>query len=303
MFQRLKILIILLLPIYLYATPAWFYNLPSKSYEIIGYGIDENLQTARDMAKAEISKTIKIKILSNSNINKSLTNDKYKKSFKSNISTSTDATLQGIKILKEEYKNNKWYVFVKYDNRTLLQKIKSKYPNFKESNLKDMVNLQLVRKDTNWYLRIDKDLFLLNSSDFIKMFSNIDSKDINFTTNQKIYSYPDIMSFEINTKQKGYISILYSEQSGKVGIILDNKKIDKKLTYPKKSAENQLIVYNPTKNTLTEIYICIYSKDKIDLREFEQISNNLLDESNYNFDKLLDIIKDKEFSTIKLKIR
>jgi len=50
------------------------------------------------------------------------------------------------------------------------------------------------------------------------------------------------------------------------------------------------------------MYICVYSETKLDLREFENISDDLLDESNYNFDKLLDIIQNKKFSTIKLKI-
>jgi len=113
MFQRLNILFILLLPMYLFATPSWFYNIPSKSYEIIGYGIDENLQTARDIAKAEISKTIKIKISSSPNINKSIINDTYKKSIKNNISTSSDATLEGIKILKEEWES--WCYFKQSD--------------------------------------------------------------------------------------------------------------------------------------------------------------------------------------------
>ncbi len=303
MFQRLNILFIILLPIYLYATPQWFYNIPSKNYEIIGYGIDENLQIARDIAKTEISKTIKIKIISNSNIKKSLTNDKYQKLFKSNISTSTDTTLQGIKILKEEQVDNQWYVSVIYDNRTLIQKINIKYPKFKESNLKDIKNIKVIRKDNDWYLKIKDNLYLLNDQNFKQIFSNINNKNLTFQSNKTIYKSQDQMQFKITSKEKGYVSILYSETNGKVGVILSNQKINQKFVYSKQNDENQLISYNPTKNTIVELYICIYSKSKLDLREFENISDNLLDESNYSFDKLLDIIKKNKFNTIKLKVK
>jgi len=240
-----------------YATPTWFYNIPSKSYEIIGYGIDKNLQTARDIAKAEISKTIKIKILSNTNITKSIIDGNYNKSNTSKLATSSGATLQGIKILKEEYKDNLWYVSVIYDNRTLLQKINIKYPNYKLSDLKDIQKIKIIRKNSNWYLQIKNNMFLLNTQDFIKLFSNVSNKVIRFTTNQQIYSYPDTMRFTIESKQKGYISILYSEQNGKVGIILDTHKLDKKFTFHNKRDEHQLVVYSPTRHTHTELYICI----------------------------------------------
>jgi hypothetical protein len=297
MFQKSNLLLILLLPIHLFATPSWFYNIPSKSYEIIGYGIDENLQIARDIAKAEISKIIKIKISSNSNIKKSLTNDKYQKSFQSNISTSADATLQGIKILKEEQVDNQWHVAVIYDNRTLLQKINVKYPKFKESSLRDIKNIKVIRKNNSWYLKIKDDLYLLNTQNFQKIFSNKSAKNLTFVSSKTIYKSQDEMQFKITSKHKGYISILYSEANGKVGVILNNIPINKKLIYPKQNDENKLLAYNPTKNTIVELYICIYSKNKLDLREFENISDDLLDESNYNFDRLLGIIMSPDKTT------
>ncbi|MEA2050236.1 MAG: LPP20 family lipoprotein [Campylobacterota bacterium] len=303
MFKRLNILFILILPIYLYATPNWFYNIPSKSYEIVGYGVDENLQIARDIAKAEISKTIKINISSNTNLNKSIIDGNYNKTHLSKISTSTNATLQGIKIVKEEFIDDKWFVLAIYDNRTLIQKINIKHPKFKESNLKDIQNLKMIRKDNSWYLKIKNDLYLLNNQNFQQIFSNIEHKDLIFQSNKSIYKSQEQMQFKITAPNKGYVSILYSESNGKVGVVLANKNINKELIYPKQNDENQLIAYNPTKNTIVELYIAVYSKDKLDLQEFENISENILDESNYNFDKLLDIIKNNKFSSIKLKIR
>jgi len=97
----LKKIILIFLPLYIFASPKWFYNISHKNYEIIAYGVDKDLQVARDVAKLEISKQININISSNLDINKSI---------KNNISTSSNTTLQGIKILKEEHKDLIWYL-------------------------------------------------------------------------------------------------------------------------------------------------------------------------------------------------
>jgi len=298
-----KLLLFLILPIYLYSTPLWFHNTSSNSYEIIGYGIDTDLQIARDIAKSEISKQISIKISSNSNVKKTLINDNYQKSFKSNISTSTDATLQGIKILKEEYIDNKWYVGVIYDNRTLLQKINIKHPKYSSNDMKNIKKLNIIRKSNNWYIKIKNDLYILSNDNFISIFSNKKSKNIELISDKIIYNSYDKIHFEINSKNKGYVSILYSEASGKSAVILANKAINHNIVYPKQNSQDELVAYNPSNNTVIEWYICIYSKKKIDLSEFENISANTLDESNYNFDKLLDIIKHNEYVSKRIKIR
>ena len=110
------------------------------------------------------------------------------------------------------------------------------------------------------------------------------------------------MQFKISSKHKGFMSIMYSESSGKVGIILNNHKINKTLTYPQKQ-KYDLRAYNPNNKTIIELYICVFSKQKLDLREFEDISENALDESNYKVDKLFKMIKNKDFVSIKVKIR
>ncbi len=288
---------------------------------MVAFGVDKNLQLARDIAKSELAKQIKIDISSSTHINKSIENGNYNKSIKKNISTSTNTTLQGIKILKESKQDNLWYVSVIYDNRTLLQKIKankllirkSKINNnylYSTSLVKDIfktlgfkTKINLITKNNSWYLNISDNLFLLNKEDFKKLFKNYTNKNVNFYSNKNIYKYPDNMQFKINTKKKGYVSILYSESNGKIGVILDNIKIYKHIAYPKDTDENKLTAYNPSKDTVTEMYIAIYSKNKIDLKEFEQVSDNILDESNYNFNKLLTLLDSNQYSLLTLKIK
>ena len=52
-------------------------------------------------------------------------------------------------------------------------------------------------------------------------------------------------------------------------------------------SEDVFKIANPYKKTIQELYVAIYSKTPIHLHEFENVSKNLLDESNYNFDQLI----------------
>lgn len=111
------------------------------------------------------------------------------------------------------------------------------------------------------------------------------------------------MKFKINSNNRGFVSILYSEENGKIGVIGSNITIINELNYPSENSKEELIAYNSTSNTLSELYICIYSKNKLDLDKFEKISNITLDDSNYNFDKLVELMQQHVFSTIKIKIK
>jgi len=303
----MKLLFILLITAFtIFANPLWFYKLEHKNYEIIGYGIDKELQVARDMAKSEVAKTIKVSITSSMNINKSSSTTSYKNEISSNLTSSSNATLQGLVIVKESYHDNSWYVAVKYDNRTLLQKIKEKYPNYKSAH--NFNSLNVIRKNSYWYLKVKQHSFLLSDDNLVSLFYYHDNNNFEFSGNKKVYSSYDEMLFSLksNYSKNKFVSILYVEQNGKVGVISANKKLDKTLRIPAKN-EDKLQAYNPTKKTITEMYVALVTKKRLDLREFETISDTVLDESNYNFHKLLAIMKSSEnrnnYATLKVKIR
>lgn len=304
----------------LLAAPNWYYKQDKKhENELIAFGADKSLQIARQLAKTELAKSIKINISSNTNIKKTFQNDTLKKDIKSFIKTSTNIDLNGLKIEKEEFYNNIWYVKVSYDNRSLLEKIqalKSYFKNYKvatNSNIDFYENInkllgfnvktKLFRKNSSWYLKIANKTFLLNNSDFSNFFKNRNNKNIEFKLNKKTYKYPEEMTFTLKSKTKGFVSILYSQENGKVGILLNNENISNKLQYPKEDSQDSLIVYNDSKYTLKEQYIAIYSKNKLDLSNFEDVDENKLDESTYNYDKLLNLLEKNIYSSKQIKIK
>ncbi|RLA75783.1 MAG: hypothetical protein DRG78_20355 [Epsilonproteobacteria bacterium] len=315
-------LLLLFLPIILFANPSWLYNInPTDRNEIVGYGIDKKLSQAKQDAMSDIVKTISVKIESSLNISKSTSSGKYNKNISTNIKTETKAILTGIKFIKVEQINGLWYVASKYNNSPLEIKIKNLLPNnmqnekqnkylkntelFKNINkeVKTNINYQIIRKDNLWQIKYNDIILPINQDNFYELFSNQKNSNLEIKANQSIYNENDEMYFNISNTKNGYISILYIEHNGKVGLLLSNKKSDKSFTYPDLKSEDTFKIANPYNKPIQELYIALYSKYKIDLSEFENVSDNLLDESNYNFDNLMVLLDKVNYSTFRIKIK
>jgi len=304
------------------ASPSWFYNLkPANKNELIGYGIDKDITKAKQKATTNIVQSISVNIHSSVNISDTDVDGKFSSKSSSKMKSESSAVLSGVKTIKSVQENGKWYVAVKYDNSPLEIKLKKLLPK----NLKDekqnpylkntplikslnteigkKLNYKLIRKDNLWQIKYKDIMLPLSQDNFYKLFSNVSNKNISIKANQKIYKENDEMFFKIKLNNKGYASILYVEHNGKVGVLLANKKSTKSFNYPDAKSEDTFSIVNPYKHTIRELYIAIYSKEPIDLDEFENVSDNLLDESNFNFNKLINKLSGIDFSTYKIKIR
>ena len=307
---------------FLYATPVWFYNIKaSQKNEIIGYGIGESLANARQQATASVVETICVEIDSSLDIATSNNNGNIYKKASMNISSQAHATLSGIKVIRSVKLDENWYVAVKYDNSPLEIKLKKLLPKeLKGSNqnlylkntpliknlnaaIKVSLDYEVIRKDNLWQLQYHDIILPLTQDDFYLLFSNIRSDVISITANKNIYTEMDTMKFEIKHSQLGYISVLYVEHNGKVGILFSNLASEKHLIYPSTKSEDTFVIYNPYKGPIKELYIALYSKKPIDLLMFEEVSSTVLDKTNYNFDKLLAILNDIAFSSYQIKIK
>ncbi|MBT5935337.1 LPP20 family lipoprotein [Sulfurimonas sp.] len=318
----MKIVLFIFLPILSFANPSWFYNLePTNRNELIGYGIDKELVKAKQKATTSIVEFISVKIQSTLSISDSDVNGEINSNSSSKIKSEASAVLSGVKVLKSVKTDGKWYVAVKYDNSPLEKKFKKLLPkklqNEKQnqylkntplvkslnSEIKKNLNYKIIRKDNLWQISY-KDIFLPISQDnFYKLFSNTKSNTISIKANKREYKQNDKMYFKIHNKDAGYISILYVEHNGKVGVLLSNRKSDNFFNYPNGKDEDTFTIVNPYKGPIKELYIAIYSKTAIDLDEFESVSDDLLDKTNFNFHKLIAELNNIVFSSYVVKIK
>jgi hypothetical protein len=317
-----RFLFLILLPVIVFATPSWLYNIEyNKKHDIVGYGISENLAEAKKNAIADIANTLHVSVDSSLDMIDNDENGKLTHKTSAYLKTSSKAVLSGVKYIRMEKSDGLWYVAAKYDNSSLDIKLKKLLPQNlkdeaqnrylkntplikklnKEFNVK--LNYKIIRKDNLWQLQYKDILLPINMQNFYQLFSNQSTSDISIKPNKDIYKESDDMYFYIKHKNPSYISVLYVEHNGKVGVLLANKKSEKSFTFPDIKNEDSFKIVNPYGKTIKELYVVLSSKKPLNLHKFENVSDSLLDESNYNFDKLLLKFNEYDFSTYEIKIR
>jgi hypothetical protein len=316
-----KIFFLFLVPILSFASPAWMFNLKHDKNYIIGYGMDTSLEKAKQNAMMDITHSISVSVESNVDISTKDNNGKASNNSSVDLHTRSKAILSGVEFIKIEQNKDLWWVAAKYDNSPVEIKFRKSLPEtFKDENqnrylkntplgksidaeLKHKLNYNVVRKDNLWQLKYRDVLVPINQMNFYKLFSNQKTKAISMKANQKIYVTHDEMFFELEHKEKGFISILYVEHNGKVGVLLSNKESDKSFKYPDAKNEDVFKIANPYGKTIRELYVAIYSKEPIDLNQFENVGHSLLDDSNFAFEKLISLLQEYDYSTYAIKIR
>lgn len=318
-----RFLLLITVPVLLFGKPSWFYNLtPSHSNEIIGYGTDKSLDNAKKLAISDIVKTISVKIESTTEISKEIRSGSYNRDLATNLKTESKATLSGVEVEKAEKIDGVWYVAAKYDNSPVEIKLSKQLkkvsvsdetqnpylattPLFVSLNREvgKKLNFKVLRKDNLWQIGYKDAIEPLNQSDFYRLFSNHSSDVLSIKANKKTFFPHDDLFFTVEHKNAGFITLLYSEHNGKTGVLLSNKKSAGNFTYPDQKSEEALRIVNPYKMPIKELYIAIYSESPINLEEFENVGENLLDESNYNFHRLIEKLSDHTFSSTVIKIK
>jgi hypothetical protein len=303
-----------------FATPSWMFTLEHENYEVVGYGMAKSVNEAKQNAVTDIAQSIQVRIDSSIKISENEKNGEIYKNTSVDSSMQTKVVLSGVKYRKIEKENGLWYVAAEYDNSPIELKFKRVCPKIlkdekqnrylkntaliKQLNteIKFTLNYKLIRKDSLWQLKYKEILLPLNQENFYKLFSSQSMEKISIRANKKIYSQNDEMYFSIKQKVSGFVSIVYVEHNGKVGVLLANKKSESGFTFPETKSEENFKIVNPYGKTIRELYVVLYSEKEIDLTGFEIITQNLLDESNYNFDELIILMKKYNFSSYKIKI-
>lgn len=303
--------------------PNWFYSIkPSSANEIIGYGVSSSLEGAKKNALAEVSDTLLVGIKSELNLTQTYKNNELVTDYDSKLTSNSAATLSGVKVIKSELIETTWYVAISFDNSPLSLKIKKanlsdsaeindanndvyqRSPIILELNqvLGKKYDYKLRRDNQIWYLDVADQSFTLKQKELKQFFHSYTTNRFQLKLNREIYNSGDLMSFSIHSSAPGFVSILYAEASGKSGVIIGNKKINKQLTFPSKADEDELVISNPTGIALSEMYIAIWSESPISLDQLYPVTSDYLDESAYNFHNIFELLSKHQYASKVIKI-
>lgn len=299
----------------------WFLKSSNNNYEILGYGQAAALDKAKEMAFKDIIQTLKVEVTASTSVRKTVHNESFDNHVIQNLNTSSSAVLIGAKVKQAKQVDGIWYVSVVYDTGSIGAKfkrslkgykLKNERPNYlTTTNLISSINnevgtqlkYEVLRKSDLWLLRYKDIEKVLTENDFINLFRSHSGKYIKLNLNKKIFYPQDQMSFHIDSKNTGYVSMLYVEANGKVGVLYANKKSHTLMRYPEKNSNEELTIANPYKKILHEMYIALWSPNKVNLSSFEDVQSDYLDSSNYKFHKVVELLDKNDFSSVVVKIK
>ena len=295
--------------------PDWYINttIPYSSYEYIGYGQGSTKEAAMLQAKSEIAQSIRsdIRVEVNSH---TVFNDKVlKESFSSKTYIASDLKLSDIKRQKIEQRNDVFYTAYKYSNLPIVDKIlqanipfrctTSPHPFLSQTPIYKSITKRLsctpfmdvIYKNRNWYLVIEREMFNLNQQNIERLFARVNSPNIRLTLSKNDLKSGELYFIKVEALKRGYLSLIQFFDSGQLQVLIDNDIVssNKSITFPDDTLYEGLYAEANKQNKLSkrfskDLTLAILCDDRIDLSTISAISNDSLVENNqYLFSQLM----------------
>jgi len=306
-------------------TPDWYYNIHvSSPLQIIGYGEANSLSKAKEQARDDIAKQIKTNIDSIATQSTHISGDILREDYKQVIKEKTIANLQGLKLLQRYQRSDgKYFVAIAYENIPFMTRFIKKLDlsNCKQ-NQNDYLkytlllssiskitqctpNINLLRNNETWYLVHQNTKEELPAKYFEKLYKSVPNVNINLKSSKNQLRDGDEFHLSLRLQESGYISLFDVYEDGTVSVLLPNLKVQKNklINIPDKDDESFFVASLMKQGKPTfDLYVTIYSKNKIDISRFQQVNEDLTTgESNKKFDELVGMLNQHEFTTMLLR--
>ncbi|MEA3228589.1 MAG: LPP20 family lipoprotein [Campylobacterota bacterium] len=276
----------------LFATPPSWYvenSLPSKSYEVVGYGEGKTKAQAKKRAKADISKTVQSTIQTLTKMNESEIDGEYKQSTKIETKESSNIVLEGVEFLKSTYRDGKYFIALKYINLPFAQKVRLKFSSVesiakeKNSYLLQTPLLKELESEFGFFpqvkivknkLIIENRSFTIDKENLKKLFVSIENRFLKIQQPDAI-SAGNYYFIDIKTQKSGYVTVVQLYENGELSLLYSNKKMDKnrRYSYPNSDEYDGIEAYlNEGIVKTKDLTIAVLCEDKKDFSYFDTIS-------------------------------
>jgi hypothetical protein len=270
---------------YKYTIPSWFENrsVEAPLFFKIGYGLGSTYDEAIKGAKRDlISQGIEIQ--------------------------------RAIKPMKSEIIVKRYFVAVSYQTLPKLKCGNSQNSFLAHSVLIKEANklticiydYELKYYNNAWYLTYKTIAEKLTPRAFGTFFINIKNANISISSPKHDLKEGEGFYININSHKDGYVSILDIYENGRVGVLLNNRKIKAKshFTYPDLTSGKEFVASLLTPSTSTkDLYIAIYSKNRLNLSMFETQSANTVTDKEYRFNEVVKLLSTYDYATLVLRMR
>lgn len=310
----------------------WFYNRDisqGSAMEVIGYGADYDLENAIVIAKGEIATQIQSAISSAITITKRRTLENFESHTTQIQNENTQMVLEEVKVIRQMYRQNKWYVAVSYENvsdiQRFIQKLYSQTQEIRDEPQNKYFTETIVGKELNRLLRrkIDVKLYWKENSLFLNyrnIYQRLSSQEYAIAelfvthatsehntmhiskrskTSGVINSDEDCLFRFGTTASKKYVSLFAVNPEGVV-LVLENNVPASRQTAPYQ-------FYKKNEYERPTMFVAVFSERSIDNSYF-RIMQGDEDRKSYEngkikFDRFIEYLADKEFVSQKMLIK
>ena len=295
---------------YDYNTPFWY---SSRSFEaplfsIIGYGSGLSMKEAAKDARGDISAQFSVNISSSNKIAASTSKESFLPDIESKESSTTASIIKNSQIIKSEKVGKRYFVALIHKKVPKLKCVEKQNPFLENISLIKKANsltrcnydYSLVHINSSWYLYSDGFTQKLNYSQFDSFFSSTSSNSLQISSKYSSYQAGDVFKLEIESKEDGFLSLLVVYENGKVGILAKNRVIKKNTIayFPKEESSFDMVAgLNEDNSATKDLYFAFVTPHRINLAEFEPVSNRLLGENEYRFNKVLNLCSKYDFAS------
>ncbi len=309
--------------------PKWFIERtyqPSKSYEIIGYGMGDSLKEAMLRSKEDIAGQLMTEISSSKKSRLYEKDGELSSSMDIKIDAQIHTVLSDTKPLRMETVGDQYFVAMLYENLKLSQRFIKKAgkiecighapnpylaltPMYKEIKKEAGcdIDFSLVRKDKVWYIAYKSTLVPIAPVDYEDLFISSKQSPIMLSASNWMLKEGDEFYFSLSSSENGYVTLLIVYANGITAIVEPSMKIEKgkQVRIPPEESETYFEAGLLNKGQPThDLYIAIFSQKPIDVSRFEMSADKVVKgESNFKADELIRMLSRYPFTTLFIRTK
>jgi len=312
------------------STPSWFVqqNLPTEThYTYVGYGSANSMQAAKQIAREDLSNQLFVVV-------ETITEAEVEVGASNNVSSTakhssrqeTYAELNDVKVVKSELLDRTYYVALQYQHISIIHNFIKKLnkstceseeqhpylvhtPLFKELNekLPCKLNIELLRKNRSWVLAYKDNLIQLNTKRYNDLYiANQISDTFEINTPSTRLQEGERFHVAINSNKDGYVTLFNVYADGIVTLLQENVVVkegsERKFPLDDDGVVFEAGILDKGRETV-DLYIGLYSDIPVTFSRFNEANATVQNsEWQYQFDYLLQLMKQYEFSVVLFNI-
>lgn len=307
------------------SVPEWYSTQQlQRSGWVIGYGDAAELDTAKAIARSDLSRTLQTHIRSELRLHKLSNNHTTDRRREQQIDEVSQATLTALVVLRSEQQDGRYYVAIGYDSRplaerlfaeiatdawrptsapTLLHQSQLLQPLFERLDF--LPSMQLTVDQQHYRLGHALQSVRLRGEEIAELLPPQQSPylTLKLIPSQSRYRPEQLFHLDITTRQAGWLSYLQLHQSGAVVQMIGNQRVAKgqALRYPEPTRYQGLITeLSPTERSSRVTHLLLLCETTRDLSPFEPINSRPQHPyQSYRLDHLLTLLPGCEVTLLR----